>query len=66
MDDAEVLSFLDEERVLTCATQGPRGFPHLMPLWYVVRDGRLWASSATRAPRCRSKPAATSTTCCAA
>jgi hypothetical protein len=43
MDDAEVLAFLGEQRVVTCATQGPRGFPHLMPLWYVVRDGRLWA-----------------------
>ena len=28
---------------MTCATFGPRGWPHLMPLWYVVRDGRLWA-----------------------
>ena len=28
----------DEERVLTCATLGPTGRPHLMPLWY-VRDG---------------------------
>src|SRR4051794_39075410 len=43
MDEAEVLAFLDEERVLTCATFGPHGWPHLMPLWYVVRDGRLWA-----------------------
>jgi PPOX class probable F420-dependent enzyme len=42
MDGAEVLSFLDEERIVTCATMGPRGFPHLMPLWYVVRDGRIW------------------------
>ncbi|MDX6730145.1 MAG: hypothetical protein QOC54_93, partial [Baekduia sp.] len=43
MTDAEVLAFLDEERVMTCATFGPRGWPHLMPLWYVVRDSRLWA-----------------------
>ena len=43
MDEAEVLAFLDEERVMTCATFGPSGWPHLMPLWYVVRDGRLWA-----------------------
>jgi hypothetical protein len=28
---------------MTCATFGPNGMPHLMPLWYVVRDGRLWA-----------------------
>jgi hypothetical protein len=43
MDEDEVLAFLDEERVMTCATFGPRGWPHLMPLWYVVRDKRLWA-----------------------
>ena len=30
--------FLDEERVLTLATVGPGGRPHLMPLWY-VREG---------------------------
>lgn len=43
MTDPEVGAFLDEERTLTCATQGPRGWPHLMPLWFVVRDGRIWA-----------------------
>lgn len=37
MSEAEVSSFLAEERTLTCATTGPRGWPHLMPLWYVVR-----------------------------
>ena len=35
-----VLAFLDEETVMTCATIGRDGFPHLMPLWFVVRDGR--------------------------
>ena len=50
MSEAEVASFLAEERTLTCATAGPRGWPHLMPLWYVLRDApggasgpRLWA-----------------------
>ena len=38
MSDAELMRFLDEERVLTLATTGPTGRPHLMPLWY-VRDG---------------------------
>ena len=38
MSDAELMRFLDEERVLTLATIGPTGRPHLMPLWY-VRDG---------------------------
>ena len=43
MTDDEVLAFLDEERTVVCATIGRDGWPHLMPLWYVVRDGELWA-----------------------
>lgn len=50
MTDPEVASFLAEERTATCATLSPRGWPHLMPLWYVVRTAepgepgpRLWA-----------------------
>ncbi len=39
----EVATFLDEQRVVICATNGPRGFPHLMPLFYTVRDGNVWA-----------------------
>jgi PPOX class probable F420-dependent enzyme len=43
MSPEEVQAFLEEERTVTCATNGRHGFPHLMPLWYVLRDGRLWA-----------------------
>jgi hypothetical protein len=50
MSDAEAASFLAEQRTVTCATTGPRGWPHLMPLWYVLREPpegepgpRLWA-----------------------
>jgi PPOX class probable F420-dependent enzyme len=43
MTPGEVAAFLDEQRVVICATNSPRGWPHLMPLWYVVRDGELWA-----------------------
>jgi len=38
MSEAELHRFVDEERVLTCATLGPGGRPHLMPLWY-LREG---------------------------
>jgi len=38
MSESEVGAFLAEERTVTCATAGPRGWPHLMPLWYVLRD----------------------------
>ena len=43
MSDGELAAFLETERTVVCATNGPRGWPHLMPLWYVVRDGELWA-----------------------
>ena len=50
MSEAGAAAFLAEERTLTCATAGPRGWPHLMPLWYVLRDApagepgpRLWS-----------------------
>jgi hypothetical protein len=38
MSDEEARAFLGEERTVTCATLGPRGWPHLMPLWYVLRQ----------------------------
>jgi hypothetical protein len=37
MSEAEVAAFLEQERTVTCATIGPRDWPHLMPLWYVLR-----------------------------
>lgn len=33
---------LDSERVVSVASIGPRGWPHVMPLWYVPRDGEIW------------------------
>ncbi len=53
MSDDEVLAFLDEERTVVCATNGRDGFPHLMPLWYVVRDGRLWAWTFAKSQKVR-------------
>ena len=38
MTEEERRAFLDQELVMTCATIGPNGRPHLMPLWF-VRDG---------------------------
>ena len=37
MTDEEALAFLEAEKTVICATNGRDGFPHLMPLWYVVR-----------------------------
>jgi hypothetical protein len=38
MDPDELAAFLAEERTVICASNGVRGFPHLMPLWYVLRS----------------------------
>jgi PPOX class probable F420-dependent enzyme len=43
LTDDELAAFLEDQRVLTCATLGRDGWPHLMPLWYTVRDGTVWA-----------------------
>ncbi|MBM3221510.1 MAG: pyridoxamine 5'-phosphate oxidase [Candidatus Rokubacteria bacterium] len=40
MTDAELHGFLQEERIVTIASIGPNGRPHLMPLWYVA-DGAV-------------------------
>jgi len=53
MSAEEAGAFLEEERTVTCATNGRRGFPHLMPLWYVVRDGRLWAWTYAKSQKTR-------------
>ena len=35
MTGEEVRAFLVEQKVMQCATVGPRGLPHMVPLWYV-------------------------------
>ena len=43
MSGEEAAAFLEQGRVVTCATLGRDGWPHLMPLWYVIRDGEPWS-----------------------
>jgi PPOX class probable F420-dependent enzyme len=42
LTEEEQRELLDAERVVIVASFGPRGWPHMMPLWYVVRDGEIW------------------------
>jgi PPOX class probable F420-dependent enzyme len=53
MSAEEQAGFVARQRVVICATNGPRGWPHLMPLWYVVRDGELWAWSYAKSQKVR-------------
>jgi PPOX class probable F420-dependent enzyme len=41
MTDAELRAFLVEQMVMQCATVGPRGLPHMVPLWFVSEDTEL-------------------------
>jgi general stress protein 26 len=41
MSQAELDAFLAEQKVMQCATIGPRGLPHLVPLWFVSEGAEL-------------------------
>jgi len=43
MTTGEIEAFLREQRVVIVASNGADGWPHLMPLWFVVRGDELWA-----------------------
>jgi PPOX class probable F420-dependent enzyme len=53
MSAAELAAFLEEERTVICATNGRDGFAHLMPLWYVMRDGEVWAWTFAKSQKVR-------------
>jgi PPOX class probable F420-dependent enzyme len=53
MTGGEVAAFIADQRVLTCATLGRDGWPHLMPLWFVVRDGECWAWTYAKSQKVR-------------
>ena len=42
LSDDELLELLEAERVVVATSNGPRGWPHSMPLWFVVRGGEIW------------------------
>ncbi|MGH2981601.1 MAG: pyridoxamine 5'-phosphate oxidase family protein [Solirubrobacterales bacterium] len=50
---AEQRSLIEDERVVVVATFGPRGWPHLMPLWYVPREGEIWVWTYAKSQKVR-------------
>jgi PPOX class probable F420-dependent enzyme len=53
MSEAELAAFLDAQRTVVVATNGRDGWPHLMPLWYTVRDGELWSWTYAKSQKVR-------------
>jgi PPOX class probable F420-dependent enzyme len=42
LSDSEQHELIESERIVVVSSLGPRGWPHVMPLWYVPRDGEIW------------------------
>ncbi len=59
MAAAEAAIFLSEQSTVICATNGKDGFPHLMPLWYVLRgdaspsEVELWSWTFAKSQKVR-------------
>lgn len=53
MSGDELAGFITGERIVTCATNGVRGWPHVMPLWFVVRGQDLWAWTFAKSQKAR-------------
>jgi PPOX class probable F420-dependent enzyme len=47
-DQAELLA---NERIVIVTSIGPRGWPHSMPMWFVVRDGEIWVWTYAKAQK---------------
>jgi PPOX class probable F420-dependent enzyme len=42
LTEDEQRELIENERIVVVSSLGPRGWPHMMPLWYVPRDGDIW------------------------
>jgi PPOX class probable F420-dependent enzyme len=51
--DDELRELLESERVVVVASAGTRGWPHVMPLWYVPRDGEIWIYTYAKSQKVR-------------
>jgi hypothetical protein len=59
MSGDEVDAFLADQKTVVVATNGIRGWPHLMPLWYVLRPSgpgataQIWAWTFAKSQKVR-------------
>jgi PPOX class probable F420-dependent enzyme len=53
MSESEVADFVAGERTVVCATNGAGGWPHVMPLWYIVRGPDIWSWTYAKSQKVR-------------
>ena len=53
LDEDEQRQLIEDERIVVVSSLGQRGWPHLMPLWYVPRDGEVWIYTYAKSQKVR-------------
>jgi PPOX class probable F420-dependent enzyme len=53
LDPDDQRRLIETERVVAVASVGPRGWPHVMPLWYVPRNGEIWIYTYAKSQKVR-------------
>lgn len=53
LSEEELLELLEEERIAVVSTNGPRGWPHSMPMWFVPRQGEVWVWTYAKSQKVR-------------
>jgi PPOX class probable F420-dependent enzyme len=53
LTEAERTELLDSERIVIVSSIGPRGWPHSMPMWFVVREGDIWVWTYAKSQKVR-------------
>jgi PPOX class probable F420-dependent enzyme len=53
LSDEEQAELLVAERIVIVGSFGPSGWPHLMPLWYVPREGEIWIYTYAKSQKVR-------------
>ena len=53
LEPDEQRRLIEGERVVAVATFGPRGWPHVMPLWYVPRESEIWIYTYAKSQKVR-------------
>jgi PPOX class probable F420-dependent enzyme len=53
MSDEEAARFLEQQRVISVCTLGTDGWPHVVALWYVLREGEPWIYTYAKSQKIR-------------
>lgn len=53
LSDAERRELLGLERVAIVSSNGPKGWPHSMPMWFTVRDDVIWVWTYAKSQKVR-------------